>query len=126
MDKSLLKIFAVIAVIAWFLWPKFEGLNDSFEDKFCKSYVQWNKYAWSAQNLNFDTWSSLEIQEYQRLIEIVESDSPSEDNYISKIAREWFRASSVGDIPSGTAMASILVVECWKFGMKVPSKYIRD
>ena len=99
-------------------------MNDSYEDKFCKSYVQWNKYAWSVRNQNPDNWTEIEHAEYQKLMDIVENDSPSDDNYITKIATEWFRASYVNDIASGKTMAAILVVECEKYGQKLPEKYL--
>ena len=123
--KTILKVVAVIAVIAYFAVPKIESMNDSYEEKFCKSYVQWNKYAWSVTNQNSDNWSSLEKAEYQNLIDIVESDSPAEDNFITKIATQWFKDSYIGDTASGKTMAAILIVECEKNGIYLPEKYLK-
>lgn len=124
MLKTIFKIAIAVAAVAYFVVPKIESLNDSYEEKFCKSYVQWNKYAWSVRNQNPETWSGIEQDEYQHLMDIVEKDSPSETNYITKIANEWFRASYVGDIASGKTMAAILVVECEKHGIKLDEKYL--
>jgi hypothetical protein len=125
MLKSILKVAAIIAVIAYFAVPKIDSMNDSYEEKFCKSYVQWNKYAWSVANQNSENWSNLEQDEYQNLIDLVEYESPSDDNYITKIATQWFKDSYVGDTASGKTMAAILVVECEKYGIDLPAKYLK-
>lgn len=125
MFKAILKIAAVIAVIAYFAVPKIDSMNDSYEEKFCKSYVQWNKYAWSVTNQGADNWSSIEQDEYQNLIDIVENESPSGDNFITKIATQWFNDSYIGDKASGKTMAAILIVECEKNGIDLPEKYLQ-
>ena len=125
MLKSILKFAAILGVIAYFAVPKIDSMNDSYEEKFCKSYVQWNKYAWSVTNQNSENWSSLEQDEYQNLMDIVEYESPSGDNYITKIATQWFKDSYVGDTASGKTMAAILVVECEKYGQDLPAKYLK-
>ena len=125
MLKSILKFAAILGVIAYFAVPKIDSMNDSYEEKFCKSYVQWNKYAWSVTNQNSENWSSLEQDEYQNLMDIVEYESPSGDNYITKIATQWFKDSYIGDTASGKTMAAILVVECEKYGQDLPAKYLK-
>ena len=125
MLKSILKFAAILGVIAYFAVPKIDSMNDSYEEKFCKSYVQWNKYAWSVTNQNSENWSSLEQDEYQNLMDIVEYESPSGDNYITKIATQWFKDSYIGDTASGKTMAAILVVECEKYGQDLPVKYLK-
>jgi hypothetical protein len=125
MLKTILKVVGVIALVAYFAVPKIDSLNDSYEEKFCKSYVQWNKYAWSVTNQNSENWSSLEKDEYQNLIDLVGYESPSDDNYITKIATQWFKDSYTGDTASGKTMAAILVVECEKYGIDLPAKYLK-
>ena len=126
MIKTIFKI-ALVGVLAWlFVVPTLTGFNDSYEEKFCKSYGQWNKYAWSVDNQNSENWESLKLSEYRNLMEIVENDSPSSDNYLTKIANQWFTDSAVGDYASGTTMAAILFVECEKYGVKIDEKYLRD
>jgi hypothetical protein len=125
MFKTILKVLGVIALLAYFVVPKIDSLNDSYEEKFCKSYIQWNKYAWSVTNQNSENWSSLEKDEYQNLIDLVGYESPSEDNYITKIASQWFKDSYTGDTASGKTMAAILVVECEKYGIDLPAKYLK-
>jgi hypothetical protein len=102
------------------------GFIDSYEEKFCKSYGQWNKYAWSVDKQNSENWESLKLSEYRNLMEIVENDSLSSDNYLAKIANQWFTDSAVGDYASGTTMAAILFVKCEKYGVKIVEKYLRD
>jgi hypothetical protein len=123
--KTILKAVAVIALIAYFAVPKIENMNDSYEEKFCKSYIQWNKYAWSVDNQNSENWTSLEQSEYRKLMDIVENNSPADDNYITKIATQWFNDSYIGDRASGKTMAAILVVECEKYGIDLPEKYLK-
>jgi hypothetical protein len=101
------------------------GFNNSYEEKFCKSYGQWNKYAWSVDNQNSENWENLKLNEFRKLVEIVENNSPSSDNYLTKIATQWFTDSAVGDYESGTTMAAILVVECEKHGVKIDEKCLR-
>jgi hypothetical protein len=124
-SKLILKVVAAIAVIAYFVVPKIDSMNDSYEEKFCKSYVQWNKYAWSVRNQNPDNWSSIEKDEYQNLIDIVENESPSDENYITKIATQWFKDSYTGDTASGKTMAAILLGECENYGIDLPEKYLK-
>jgi hypothetical protein len=125
MLKNILKTVLVIAVIAYFVVPKIESLNDSYEETFCKSYVKWNKYAWSVTNQDPDVWGSIEKDEYQNLIDIVQNESPSKENYITKVATQWFDDSYIGNTASGVTMAAILVVECEKYGMVIPEKYLK-
>ena len=96
MIKTIFKI-ALVGVLVWlFVVPTLTGFNDSYEEKFCKSYGQWNKYAWSVDNQNSENWESLKLSEYRNLMDIVENDSPSSDNYLTKIANQWFTDSAVG------------------------------
>ena len=125
MLKTILKVAVTIAVIAYFAVPKIESMNDSYEEKFCKSYVQWNRYAWLVTNQNPDNYSSVEQHEYQNLIDIVENDSPSDDNFITKIATQWFKDSHIRDTASGQITAAILVAECEKYGIDLPEKYLK-
>jgi hypothetical protein len=125
MGKTILKGILLIAVIAYFVAPKIDAMNDSYEEKFCKTYIQWNKYAWSVSNQNSENWTNLEQSEYRKLMDIVENDSPSDDNYITKIATQWFKDGYSGDTASGRTMAAILVVECENYGLKLPEKYLQ-
>ena len=125
MIKTIFKI-AVVGVLVWlFVVPTLTGFNDSYEEKFCKRYGKWNQYAFNVDNKNSESWQNLEQDEYRGLTELVENDSPSSDNYITKIATQWFADSAVGDYASGTVMAAILVVECEKQGVKIDEKYLR-
>jgi hypothetical protein len=121
--KTIAKV-AIIAFLAWlFVLPKVTSFNDSYEEKFCKSYGQWNKYSWAVENQNSENWQNLEYDEYSKLKKIVREDSPSDDNYITKIATEWFSDSLIGDVAAGRTMAAILVVECEKNGVTIDDKY---
>jgi hypothetical protein len=125
MIKTILKVGLALFLVWLFIVPRVTAFNDSYEEKFCKSYGQWNKYAWSVDNQNSENWESLKLGEYRTLMGIVENDSPSSDNYLTKIATQWFTDSAVGDYASGTTMAAILVVECEKNGVKIDEKYLR-
>ena len=124
MIKNLFKV-AVAAFLIWlFVIPTVTGFNDSYEEKFCKHYGQWNKYAWSVTHQNSENWQNLEQDEYSKMMDIVYNDSPSEDNLITKVANQWFADSAAGDYQSGKTMAALLIVECEKYGVKVDEKYL--
>lgn len=124
MIKTLLKIGVGIFLLWLFVIPTITGFNDSYEEKFCKSYGQWNKYAWSVRHQNSESWENLLAGEYQKLQDIVWNDSPSDDNLITKVANQWFSDSEVGDYASGQTMAAFLVVECEKNHVKIDEKYL--
>jgi hypothetical protein len=124
----MIKAIAKILVAVLFFWliagNSITGFNDSYEEKFCKSYAKWNKYAWGVRNKNPETWEGIATSEYSNLQDIVASDSPSDSNYITKIANQWFTDSANLDYSSGRVMAAILLVECEKYGVKIEEKYL--
>ena len=120
-----LKIALIIGALVWFIAPKISTFNDSYEEKFCKSYVQWNKYAWAERNQYSENWASLEQSEFNHLEDLVSKDSPSANNTITKYANQWFNASYSNDTSIGTAYAAMLIVECEKYGVKLDEKYLK-
>jgi len=124
-----LKLVLICASIIFLIWlfviPTITGFNDSYEEKFCKSYGQWNKYAWSTRHQYSDNWDTLKKQEYFKLMNIVQRDSPSVENLLTKVAVQWFTDSAANDVVSGQTMASILVVECEKNHVKIPEEFLR-
>ncbi len=126
MIKTLFKVAIGVLLFWFFAMPTLTSFNDSYEEKFCKKYAEWNKYAWSVANQNSENWQTLEQAAYGDLIDIVENESPSNDNYLTKIASQWFFDSAAGDYASGKTMAAILVVECEKNGVKFDDKYFSD
>ena len=126
MIKTAVKVIIVGLLIWFFAGSTLTSFNDSYEEKFCKRYAEWNKYAWSVQNQNSENWQSLEQSTYRKLVDIVDYESPSNDNYLTKIASQWFTDSASGDYESGRVMAAILVVECEKAGVKFDDKYFNQ
>jgi hypothetical protein len=116
---------AITALLIWlFVIPKITSFNDTFEEKFCKSYGNWVKYSWAVQNQYSDNWQSLSDNEYTNLQKLVNRDLPTGSNYIKRVANEWFRASEAGDYSTGSAMGAVLFVECKKYGVKIDKKYL--
>ncbi len=124
MIKTIAKILIAILIFWFFFGRTITGFNDSYEEKFCKSYAQWNKYAWGVRNQNPETWEGIEASEFYKLQEIVAKDSPSDSNFITKIANQWFTDSANRDYSSGRTMAAILLVKCEEYGVKIEEKYL--
>lgn len=124
MIKTIAKILFAVLIFWLFFGSAITGLNDSYEEKFCKSYAKWNKYAWGVRNQNPETWEGIETSEFNKLQEIVAKDSPSDSNFITKIANQWFTDSANRDYSSGETMAAILLVKCEEYGIKVEEKYL--
>lgn len=129
--SGFLKFALVIGVLIYFFGGRITSFNDSYEERFCKSYNQWNKYAWAVRNNNSSiesngNWQKLEFEEYSNLQKLVTNNDPELTTQISKFANQWFKDSSVGDQENGTIMASLLIVECEKVGIKIAEDYLRD
>jgi len=124
MIKTIAKIIVAVLIFWLFAGNTITGLNDSYEEKFCKSYAKWNKYAWGVRNQNPETWEGIEASEFNKLQEIVAEDSPSDSNYITKIANQWFTDSANKDYSNGRIMAAMLLVECEKYDVKIEEKYL--
>ena len=125
------KIAIVLTVISYFVISKIATFNDSYEEKFCKSYNQWNKYAWAVRN-NSDSlesssnWQGLEFDEYSKLQELVSYNDPYGETQLSKYALQWFRDGEEGDSTNGQIMASMLIVECEKIGVQIDRSYLPE
>lgn len=124
--KNLAKLALLVFLIWLFVVPRVTTFNDSFEEKFCKSYGQWMKYAWAIENLESEDWQDLELKEYLNLQKIVGYETPSDKNYLAKVANQWFDSAKTGDYLTGSAMGAILFVECEKFGVKIDEKYLKQ
>lgn len=126
-----LKILLVLGVAIYFFGGKLTSFNDTYEERFCKSYNQWNKYAWAVRNNDTSlesngSWQKWEFEEFSKLQKLVANNDPELRSQISKFADQWFKDSSVGDQENGVIMASLLVVECEKLGVKIDEDYLRD
>jgi hypothetical protein len=127
--SGFLKFALVIVVLLYFFGGRITSLNDSYEERFCKSYNQWNKYAWAVRNNNYSiesngNWQKLEFEEYSNLQTLVANNDPELKSQISKFADQWFEDSSVGNQENGAVMASLLIIECEKVGIKIDEDYL--
>jgi hypothetical protein len=126
-----LKFALVVGVLLYFFGDRLTSFNDSYEEQFCKSYNQWNKYAWAVRNndTSLDSngnWQSLEIDEYSKLQELVAQNDPYLTTQLSKYADQWFRDGLSGDTANGQVMAAMLIGECAKMGVEIDRDYLQD
>jgi hypothetical protein len=124
--KDWIKVALVVGAIIFFAILKIGDMTDTYEEKFCKSYSQWNKYAWGVENnVNQESWENLKFDEFKNLQEIVYGNDPTLDIQLSKFADQWFTDSYNNDLASGPVMAAMLIVECEKYGVTVDEKYLK-
>jgi hypothetical protein len=129
--SGFLKFVLVAGVLIYLFGGRITSFNDSYEERFCKSYNQWNKYAWAVRNNDSSiesngNWQKLEFEEFSNLQKLVANNDPELSAQISKFADQWFKDSSVGDQENGSIMAGLLIVECEKVGIKIDEDYLRD
>lgn len=126
-----LKVAIILTIVLYFVGSKVSSFNDSYEEKFCKSYNQWNKYAWAVRN-NSDSietssnWQGLEIDEYSKLQKLVSYNDPYGEIPLSKYALQWFKDGEEGDLANGQVMASMIIIECEKIGVEIDRSYLPE